>query len=68
MHSCSCIFCIVKYHIGALTLRETVTLKLVNDTPQINGNNVTVDFTVSGPVAKVICTLDDKKIEEDCKN
>lgn len=44
-----------------------MTLKLVNDTPNINGNNVTVNFTVSGPVAKVICTLDDKKIEEDCK-
>lgn len=44
-----------------------MTLKLVNDTPKISGNNVSINFTVTGPVAKVTCILDDKEVEEDCK-
>ena len=44
-----------------------LTLKLVNASPRINGTTVSVEVSVSGPVNKVICSLDEKTVEEDCK-
>ena len=54
-------------HTDALNERAPVALRLINDSPQINGGTVSVDFSVSGPVNKVMCSLGQKLVEEDCK-
>ena len=54
-------------HTDALNEGAPVALRLINDSPQINGGTVSVDFSVSGPVNKVMCSLGQKLVEEDCK-
>ncbi|XP_064384002.1 uncharacterized protein LOC135332992 [Halichondria panicea] len=51
--------------VDALNEGALVALRLINNSPQINGGTVSVDFSVSGPVNKVTCSLGQKMVEED---
>ena len=54
--------------ITGLQNMEPVAIRLVNDSPKIDGTTVSIEVSVSGPVNKVICSLDKKVVaEEDCK-
>ena len=48
---------------------EMLILNFINDTPRIQGNNITADLEISGPVQSVRCALtgfpyEDCKLEE----